>query len=231
MKSNKQTVWGIIIKSALLIIGVIGQTVTVSSMNFMSSAHFKYFTNLSNIWIMAIIAVFLVYDILRLVKGDSAPHPKNWLYTVKFVCTVAITLTFLVFSVLLIPQLIAEGNAAYIFSISNLCVHNIVPMLAILDFCLFDYDFKTSKLTFLWSALLPIAYSAFVIICSYCGVMFGEDKFPYFFFNYDNNGWLSIKDGNLGVAYWILLLAGVVFLIGIGLIAIKNAVAKKRHGS
>ena len=218
----------ILIKSILLIIGVIGQFYTAGSMSFMSNAHFMFFTNLSNLWIMAIVAVFLGYDIIHVITGCDKPQPTNYLYAAKFVCTVAITLTFLVFSVLLIPQLIANGQSAYIFSMSNICVHNAVPMLAILDFCLFDYRYRTNKGSFVLGIILPLAYVCFVMMCSVKGIMFGDMNFPYFFFDYIENGWFTIEAGRIGVAYWIVILAAVVLIIGLILIAIKNKVAKNK---
>lgn len=172
--------WPVIIKSLLIILAICGLVASFKGGDFMSSSMLLYFTIQSNIWIAAIAAVFIVFDVQRILnKRESV---ANVWYIVKFTFTVAITLTFLVFSLMLTPWMISLGQAAYLTSLSNICLHNAVPILAMLDFFLFDFKFKTNKKSFLYGAIMPIYYLIFALICSFSGVDFGRGaKVPYFF--------------------------------------------------
>ncbi len=220
------------IKALLLLIGIVGQLAgtVFDHTDFMSGGHFLYYTHQSNLAVMAVIAVFLVYDILRLVRGARAPMPPNWLMIVRFSVTVAIALTFLVFSMLLTPQMIAESHADYLFSINNLCVHNLVPLLAVLDWCLFGYPIRARRWTFLWGAIMPLYYCVFALVLSTTGAdAFGSGrKVPYFFFDYDKIGWLRIQNGQPGFVWWFLILCVVVLAMGFGLMAVAQAAGRAR---
>lgn len=223
-------VWAVGIKALLLVCGVVGQIATYGGQDFMASKMLMFYTNQSNWVIMAVTVVFLVYAVLKLCMGARAPVPANWLMIVRFSATVAITLTFVVFSLLLTPEMLKNGNAAYLTTLSNLCVHNLVPLLAILDWCLFGYPINAKRGTFLWCSVMPLYYCAFALIVSTqsdCG--FGPDlKVPYFFFNYVKNGWLRVS-GGFGVVWWILILCVVVLAMGYGLMAVARAVRRKHE--
>ncbi len=196
--------------------------------SFMTVSPLMFFTNQSNWWIVIITAVFLVYDLISL-RRKNPLTPPNWLYTLKFMCTVAITLTFLVFGLLLTPEMIMKGNYSYLFTVGNLCVHNLVPILAIIDWCLTGWRYTSTKRSFLLGAILPLWYVFFVFACVLMGIGFGKVGFvPYFFFDFQKNGWFTLGGGRLGVVWWIILLTLVVLAMSYGFIAIKNAVAKKK---
>lgn len=219
-----------IIKGLLIVFAVIGLIFTFQGSDFMSSSALLFFTVQSNIWILTIVAVFLVLDIIEKVKNVSII--PNWLRTVKFVLTVAITLTFVVFSVLLTPQMISSGNAAYLASMGNICVHNVVPILAILDWCLYDYKHKSKKYTFLLGTIMPLYYCIFALVGSTIPLDFGGgNKVPYFFLDYEANSWFGIGNGKLGTFYWIILLVGMVIGISYLLIFVKNKVALAKSKS
>lgn len=86
---------------------------------------FMYFTIQSNIAI-ALICAIGIYLMLRGKKISEA-----W-YVVKFVGTVAITLTGVVFGIVLAPTL---GDKAW--NIQNTLTHVVVPVSAVADFLLF----------------------------------------------------------------------------------------------
>ncbi len=232
-RTRRADIAGIVIKTLLLIVGVIGQIATYGGHDFMSSRLLMFYTNQSNWVIMAIMAVFLTYDVLHLCRGAAAPVPPNWLMIVRFSGTVAIALTFVVFSLLLTPQMLMQGNGAYLTSLSNLCVHNLVPLLAILDWCLFGYPIDPKKGTFLWCIAMPLYYCVFAIIMSTTGdEPFGPGmKVPYFFFDYVKNGWLRISSEGLGFVWWFLILCVAVIAMGYGCMAIARAVRKKREAA
>lgn len=224
--TRKQSAWSAGIKALLLVLGVVGQIATYGGSSFMSSKLPLFYTNQSNWAIMLIAAVLLVYDVLRLCRGERAPVPPNWLQIVRYAGTVAIALTFVVFSLMLTPQMIMQGKAGYLTSLSNLCVHNLVPLLALLDFFLFGYVIDAKRGTFLWCAVMPLYYTAFALIVSTTGdAPFGPDmKVPYFFFDYVKNGWLRVSADGLGVVWWFLILCAAVLAMGYGIMAAARRV-------
>ena len=63
---------------------------------------------------------------------DAAAGPS------RLMCTVAITVTGLVFCFVLMPQRIRSGDTAFIFHYANILVHILVPILSLVDWCFFD---------------------------------------------------------------------------------------------
>lgn len=228
-RSFRDDILPVILRASLLVIGGVGQWLTFTNENFMASTAVRYYTNQSNWFIMAITAVFLVFDVLKLRRGDAAPQPPNWLYAVKHVCTVGITLTFLVFSFMLMPQMISEGHGGYIFTAGNLCVHSLVPVLAIVDWCLWAWPYRTKRGSAALGIILPLCYVIYALVGSAFGMTFGEGSYvPYYFLDYRALGWLRIDPPSLGVVWWIIILSAVILLMSRLFIAIKDAVGKKR---
>lgn len=204
---------------------------TAESTGFMAGTTFLYFTIQSNLTIGAICLVFAVIEIVNLIKekqGKPLLVIPNWLRTVKFVFTVAITLTFLVFSLILSPTFFISGTASYLWSASNIFCHNLTPILAILDWLLYDYVYKSNKYSFIYGIIMPLYYVAFAYICDAFKVQFQPGMtVPYFFFDYHTLGWFRIDASGIGAAYWIALLVLMVFGIGWVLMWGKNKVAAK----
>lgn len=208
------------------IIGVCDTAGMGSGDDFMSAAAFLFFTVQSNLWIAAISIPFIVYDIKRL-KGEKVVVPQ-WVYKIKFIFTVAITLTFLVFSLMLSPQMIATGYVSYLYSMSNIFLHNLVPICAIIDWSLNDYECKTGPKYLLYGAIMPLLYYIFAMIASVSGVDFGNGaRVPYFFMEYYTYGWFRIGNGGIGTAYWFILLVGVVLGEGLLFVKLKDLRASK----
>ena len=216
----------VIFKSLIILLCITGIIATALGDNFMSEKIILYFTNQSNICIAFISLIFLVLQIIKVKKPDL--KIPNFLYIIKYICTVAITLTFLVFSVILIPYVIIKGQANYLIQLENICLHNLVPILAILDFCLFDHDFKTSKPTFVFGIILPLFYLVLSLILSLFKVDFGDGQVaPYYFLDYQANGWFSLGNGKFGVFYWIIIIT--LLVLGIGLLLLWLQKLAKNH--
>jgi hypothetical protein len=191
------------IKAALVIISIAGIIVSATAEGFMSTDAFKYFTIQSNITILLICAVFLV-DEIRQLRGKPS-FVTNWLLIVKFVFTVAITVTFLVFFALLAPSM----GIGYLLSFGNLSVHFLVPALALLDFFLYDHRLKMNRWQTLFALIMPAYYFAFAIIGSTIDGFF-TGFVPYFFLNYRKFTWFGFTDSGFGVFYWFILLASSI---------------------
>ena len=204
-----KTVVKILIKAALAIVGILGIVFTALSSAFMGGASvFFFFTVQSNIFIIAMALIFLVNEVVVLLKKKS--FINQTLLHIKYVATVAITITFLVFFTMLAPLM----GIDYLLSFNNFSLHAIVPILAIVDFFLFDTDIKITYKSSLLATISPISYVVFVYIGRIFNLKYTENLYyPYFFLNIDSNGFLFEKR-TMGVIPWIIILLGAI--IGLG---------------
>lgn len=204
-----KTVVKILIKAALAIVGIFGIVFTALSSAFMGGASvFFFFTVQSNIFIIAMALIFLVSEVLVLLKKKS--FINQTLLHIKYTATVAITITFLVFFTMLAPLM----GIDYLLSFNNFSLHAIVPILAIVDFFLFDKDIKLTYKSSLLATISPICYVIFVYTGATLKLEYSENLYyPYFFLNIDTNGFLFEK-GTMGIIPWIIILLG--FIIGLG---------------
>lgn len=204
-----KTILRILIKTALVIIGILGIILTAQSSAFMGGASvFFFFTVQSNIFIMLIALIFLINEVVVLITKKS--FINQTLLHIKYVATIAITVTFLVFFTMLAPLM----GVDYLLSFNNFSLHAIVPILAIVDFFLFDKDINLTYKTSLFATISPISYVIFVYIGAIFKLQYGENLYyPYFFLNIDTNGFFFEK-GTMGIIPWIIILLG--FIIGLG---------------
>lgn len=207
-----------IVNGLLLIFGTLGLGFTIFGGGFMNTGTFRYYTVQSNLLAMLTAAVTLFFW-LRCRNGRALPAAAERL---RLTSTVAITLTFLVFSVMLTPKMIADGQGAYLTSPGNLFVHNLVPICAILDWCLFASTKKLKTAEALYGLLPAFVYLCFVHLCVTLGLDFSGNTVPYFFFDYQAYGWLDITSDGLGVIYWIAILAAVLLGLGFAFLGIAR---------
>lgn len=211
----------ITVKTVLLIIGIIGVLLTLSADTFMGSIKgFLYYTIQSNVTILMMAAIFLIADIIRLCTGKEIIN--KFLLCLKFIFTVAIFVTFLIFFAVLAPSLKIE----YLLSYENLSVHMLVPLIAFADFLIFDNTINLSGAKPLWGIAMPVYYLIFSLIGSVSGFDFNGAIVPYFFLDYTELGWFSEK-GKMGVLYWIIIFT--VLIIGLSyLIAFLAKLVNRR---
>ena len=168
---------------------------------------FCFFTVQSNIFIIAISLIFLVNEIVVLVTNKG--FINQTLRHIKYVATVAITVTFLVFFTMLAPLM----GVDYLLSFNNFSLHAIVPMLAIIDFIIFDTDINLTYPNSLLATIAPISYVLFVYIGACFKLQYGENLYyPYFFLDFETNGFLFEK--GMGVIPWIIIL--LIGICGLG---------------
>ena len=192
----------IAILSALAIVGILGIVFTAQSSAFMGGGSvFFFFTVQSNIFIIAMALIFLVNEIVVLVTNKG--FINQTLRHIKYVATVAIT--FLVFFTMLAPLM----GVDYLLSFNNFSLHAIVPILAIIDFVIFDTDIDLTYSNSLLATIAPISYVIFVYVGAIFKLQYGENLYyPYFFLDFETNGFLFEK--GFGIIPWILiLLAGI----------------------
>ena len=173
-----------------------------------------FFTTQSNIWIAAICLVGLVLMLL------NKPIAK-WMYSVKLIFTVSITLTGVVYCTMLAPFL---GEEAYTFS--STLLHVVVPLVSVVDFLVCDYPATFKKWECVTVTIPPIYYLVFAGI-GYAlkwDFGYGGQTYPYFFLNWGSPAGafgFSSESPYMGVFYYVIILSA--FVIGIAALYILIA--------
>lgn len=183
-----------------------------SSLDFMGgSTSLLYFTNQSNIWIGLICLVFVILDIINLIKKTN--YSYKWLYIVKYIFTVSITLTGIVFCFVLAPTM--KSGA---WTLINILTHVIVPVCSIVDLFIDKHPVRYNYKHYLFTIIPPLYYLIFAAICYVKDVKFGYGvNYPYFFLNWDSPAGAFVFSSTMpyfmGTFYWIIvLLIFVVFV-------------------
>ena len=222
---NKKLIISIIIKIIAIISCLYGIIKTSYSPLILT-----YFTTLSNIFISIMLFIFLIKDMCLLIKKEKIVF-NNYLYITKFLATISITLTFGVFLVILAPTFEGGIISAYLsFEGGSFCLHFITPILAIVDFLVFDNDYKSKNSHALYAVIPPLLYVLFIVILSSSGLRWGKMSAPYNFLNFGApTGWLgfdlslySFETLGIGVFYMIILLSVIFIFIGIAFLNIRK---------
>ena len=183
------------------------------------SVVFMYFTIQSNIAI-AIICAVGCYLIMR----DKAI--SNAWYIVKLVGTVSITLTGVVFVVMLAPVL---GDKAW--NIQNTLTHVVVPAAAIADYFVIASGSSLRKKDVVYVTIPPLLYVIYAGIGYIRGWEFALGvNYPYFFLNWGSTAGafgFSNELPFMGCVWWILILSAFLIAVGLGYIAIADRIGKK----
>lgn len=208
-----------------------------------------YFTNLSNLMICVALLGSLILDTRSALKSKNDEQseragawvdakPNAW-YIFKFMMTISIAVTFTLYLCFLAPTNKLGFVGAYMNNgCSSLCVHFITPLLAIFDFVLFDYKYKSSRAHVYFAMIPPLTYVAYAVCLSeFAGVRWGEHAMaaPYNFLNYKAPaGWFGFAPNTfnsttlgVGVVYLLAIFTLIFIGIGIAFLAIKNARAKR----
>ena len=110
------------------------------------SRRLLYFTAQSNLWIGSVCLLLVLSKALR--------FQKIWLkrlYVLKFIFTVSITITGLVFCTLLAPFAPKSYN---LWVFSGYLTHVVSPVLALCDFFIDDYPLQIQR-PHLWLSIIP----------------------------------------------------------------------------
>lgn len=204
-----------------------------------------YFTNLSNLMICVALLGSLILDTRSALKSKSDEQSERagaWVdakqnawYIFKFMMTISIAVTFTLYLCFLAPTNKLGFVGAYMNNgCSSLCVHFITPLLAIFDFVLFDYKYKSSRAHVYFATIPPLTYVAYAVCLSeFAGVRWGEHAMaaPYNFLNYKAPaGWFGFAPNTfnsttlgVGVVYLLAIFTLIFIGIGIAFLAIKNA--------
>lgn len=206
---------GIILNIIAGISATIGVTlgfINAKADGFSSAAQrLLYFTNLSNIWIGITCLILSTISLIEVALKKSLI--KNYLYILKYIFTVSITITGLIFCVLLAP--FADFN---VWTLSSVLTHVVVPITAILSYFV-EEPIKPIHKKYIWYTLIPpLLYFIIGSILSILKVDFGRGQtYPYFFMNYYSEvglfGFRYSDKPEMGSVYWLI----VILLLIIGL--------------
>lgn len=212
-----QKISSLVLKSIVVVAVCVGVTIDVVA----DTKSLLFFTIQSNIWIGLVCLVGLVLQLVR------API-KKWMYSVKLIFTVSITLTGVVYCGMLAPFL---GSEAWLFS--RVLTHVVVPLASIADFVVSDYpaDYKKWECTLV--TIPPFYYLIFAGIGFALDWDFGYgDNYPYYFLNWGSPAGafgFANESPYIGVFYYILIL--LAFVVGVGALYIFVARAVKNKHS
>ncbi|MBO7633374.1 MAG: Pr6Pr family membrane protein [Lachnospiraceae bacterium] len=221
--SVPQKICSYILKTVTVLSALIGTFLSyyAGRLSFMGGSRvFMFFTIQSNIAIAVICAIGCV----MMLRGRDAG--KVW-PVIKFVGTISITLTGVVFGFVLAPTL---GGQAW--NIQNTLTHLVVPVAAVLDFFVVSTAFEIKKRNDLFVIIPPILYAVYAGIGYVRGWQFIEGiNYPYFFLNWGSPAGafgFSNELPFMGTAWWIVAL--LFFLLAIGFIYLLIADGIRRIG-
>ena len=185
---------------------------------------FLYFTVQSNLWIGVTCALFFVLGLAALIK-PSFSIPRV-LHIIKFVFTVSITLTGIVFCCVLAPTLPGSFKSA-----ANVLTHVVVPVAAVADL-FFCRPQEIAYKQFAFALIPPIYYLCFAGIGYALHWDFGGgNNYPYFFLNWDSPagafGFSSEMPYFMGCFYWIVVMIAFISLLSLGYIALIGALNQR----
>jgi hypothetical protein len=211
-----------ILKLTVILSAVVGTALSAYAgrNSFMGGSRvFMYFTIQSNILIAVICAVGLYLLIQKKEINDV------W-YIVKLVGTVAITLTGVVFAVLLVPLL---GDNAW--NIQNTLTHAVVPVAAVADFFMVAPGSGLRRKSVVYVIIPPLLYAIYAGIGYARGWEFGAGQnYPYFFLNWGSPaGAFGFTNGlpYMGCVWWILVLMVFLIAVGWGYVALSDRIGRK----
>lgn len=159
----------------------------------------KYYTNMSNYFVFAVFVIVLADNVKRVFAGEKEGNNRK-VRTLKFMTTVMILVTFLVYATLLGKPFTAD----FWRDIGNLSYHVFAPLLFIIDYFLFEEKKSVSVFAPLLSLIIPLLYVCYTFIL---GAAIPDYEYPYFFLDVN-------KLGYGGVMVWVIILVAVFTVLG-----------------
>lgn len=185
--------------SALAVLLTFGIFYAGKGPNTLTWEFLKYYTNISNYFVFAVSVVVLA-DTVKRVRAGEREGFCNKISLLKFMTTVMILVTFLVYLILLGEPFTAD----FWRNIGNLSYHVFAPLLFIADYFLFDEKKSVSIFAPLFSIIIPLVYVCYTFIL---GAAIKDFEYPYFFLDVNELGYG-------GVVVWVVILVAVFTVLG-----------------
>ena len=211
-----------VLKLIVILSAAVGTVISACAgrSSFMGGSRvFMFFTIQSNIAVAILCAAGAVLLMRNRTVGNAG-------HVVKLVGTVSITLTGVVFVLLLAPIL---GNRAW--NIQNTLTHVVVPIAAIADFFVAASGAGLKRRSVIWVIIPPMLYAIYAGIGYVRGWEFIKGQnYPYFFLNWGSPaGAFGFTKGlpYMGCVWWILVLLLFLLAVGWGYVALANRLGKR----
>ncbi len=214
----------ILLKVNVIICSLLGLSICLITAKFDGYSHWTrrllYFTSQSNIWIF--LSTLLI---LLPIKDNFRPS----LYITRYIFTVAITLTGIIFCCVLAPF---ADESYHVWSTSGIITHVVVPIFAIADFFVDKEKVFISIKESLFCLIPGLIYTFLCTLLFFLKIDFGRgENFPYFFFNYFSPvglfGFSSVFPYIIGSFYWLLLIILTILFLAFLYAKINNFMINK----
>ncbi len=172
---------------------------------FINPQMFCFYTILSNL----ICLIFFAYLLFKNTVQKDFRSPRF-----KGAITLMITVTFLIYHFVLLPQSFTMNNYNP-FSLADVLVHYFTPLMTIFDWLIFDEKNKYKVIDpILWLSI-PLAYFLFAMIrAQFGGVLTAiGSKYPYFFMDVDLIGIHTVMINVVVLIIAFLLLGYMIYFI------------------
>jgi len=174
-----------------------------------------FYTNLSNIFCF----VFMASSLVRVIRGEV--DAGRCFPAVKFIFTMMILVTTLVYNLLLYPY---GSMLAYIADTKSFLYHLVLPVMFVLDWLIFYKRGSVKPLYPVYALTIPLTYVGYILLRAAIVKARGmtvDVMYPYFFLNVDRLGWQ-------GFLLWMAILLVSLLALGYGLYGLDHLICRKK---
>lgn len=197
-KNKKQDIASLVGAAVLVVLECIGMVLSFQELNV---GMFRYYTILSNAFMLLSAAIWGVYTGEKLRDGFDIP---GWVRFLKYAATVTVLLTLVVVCAVLGPM--SGDYFSLLLSGSFLYLHLLCPIVAVVTFLAFDAEPEVKPAYVSMSLIPTVIYAAVALVLNIMDVWYG----PYDFLHvYEQPVWLSVLWG-VAILLVALLLAALL---------------------
>lgn len=195
--------------------------------NALSSGGFeclKYFTVLSNIFAGITSLIYLVCQVLNLIRETKI---KPWALVLEYMSTISVAITFFVVVFFLAPVRQANGGSYFeMFRGANFFFHLIIPVICMINFIFFENETKVIY-KYMGLDIIPVILYAVFYILNYelhlTGAVSQDGSL-----NYDWYGFLT-SGSAFNIILMVLLFIAITIGLGFLFLFLKNFFNKNKQ--
>jgi hypothetical protein len=171
---------------------------------------FSYYTTVVNVFTILLFALLMM---LMVVRKNPSPLVRFF----KQSLMVQLIITLFIYSFVLIPYITEQQIDYQIFSIEDVIIHYITPLIVILDYAWFDEKGKFKAGYSLTNLLNLLAYVLYLTVYVFFGGRFHSGGttsiYPYFFLNIENVGLQPFIFICLAIIAVVVFIGWVVYMV------------------